>query len=190
MPKPLPPEREHSRENPSLPEYSLADGWKVLTDWLAERITANERPLILIGGASAAGKTTMAGHLGRTVPELISVISLDEHYRTQGDWHDPDSIDFEAITRKVRTARAQGQPVIVEGMFALKSPLLEVADLRVFVDADESTQLARRLSRNAERGAPADAVLAYTRRTVWPAYRKHILPTRQVADFVIRTDQP
>lgn len=173
-----------------MPEYSLADGLNFLTDWLAERITASERPLILIGGASAAGKTTVAGHLERTVSERLSVISLDAYYRTPGDWHNPDSIDFEAVIRKVTTARTQGQPVIVEGMFALKSPFLEIADLRVFVDAGESTQLTRRLSRNVERGAPADAVLAYTRQTVWPAYRKHILPTKQAADFVIRTDQP
>ncbi len=70
--------------------------------------------------------------------------------------------------------------VLVEGLFVLHhTPMREAFDLRVFVDAHEDTQLARRLRRDRdERGYGEHEVRYQWENHVLPAYRSYLKPYR------------
>jgi uridine kinase len=79
--------------------------------------------------------------------------------------------------------------LIVEGIFALYYPeILELADLKIYVDVDDDLQFARRLMRDmVERERTAQSVYKQYITTVKPMYQSYISPTRQNADFIVHT---
>lgn len=85
-----------------------------------------------------------------------------------------------------RTVVMRPSPVlVVEGLFLLHHPpVRERLDLRVFVEASEERQLARRLRRDAlERGYGEDDVRYQWQHHVLPAYRNYLLPHRHLCDL-------
>jgi uridine kinase len=87
---------------------------------------------------------------------------------------------------QARTVDLHPAPVVlVEGLFLLHhEPLRELFDLRVFVEASEESQLARRLRRDAvERGYGEDDVRYQWHHHVLPAYRNYLLPHRHLCDL-------
>ena len=79
--------------------------------------------------------------------------------------------------------------VILEGIFALYPKWLrDMADLKIFVDEDIDTMLARRLIRDVkERWRELDGVLNRYFKFVKPAFFRYVLPYKLNADLVIRT---
>lgn len=79
--------------------------------------------------------------------------------------------------------------LIVEGIFALFFPeILELADLKIYVDVDDDLQFARRLMRDmTERSRTVQSVYTQYVNTVKPMYQRYISPTRQKADFIVHT---
>lgn len=97
--------------------------------------------------------------------------------------------DFETHKRlqnKVTTVYG-ANVIIFEGIFGLfDKKVLEMMDLKVFVDTDTDICLARRIKRDvAERGFDVAGVLKLYQRFVKPSYDNYVYPTKKNADVVI-----
>jgi len=79
------------------------------------------------------------------------------------------------------------QVVVVEGAHVLCTPaLVELFDIRVFVDTPADIRFIRRLLRDqAERGRTAESVIAQYLATVRPGHERLTEPSRVNADFVV-----
>ncbi|MBP7116768.1 MAG: hypothetical protein KBB33_00305, partial [Candidatus Cloacimonetes bacterium] len=79
----------------------------------------------------------------------------------------------------------------LEGIFALYYPeLLELSDLKIFVDTDADIRLARRMARDiVDRGRTADSVLEQYLGTVKPSHTAFIEPSKKNADVIIPGDK-
>jgi uridine kinase len=123
----------------------------------------------------------------------------------------PHSIDFEAyasdirkiqegksITRqeytfnnpnkKPRMLTFEPAPVVVvEGIFVLYYPeLVNLLDLKVYIDAKDHIKLKRRIVRDkVERGYDLDDVLYRYEKHVMPTYEKYIAPFKHDADLIV-----
>ncbi len=77
--------------------------------------------------------------------------------------------------------------VIVEGTHVLCTPeLIDLFDIRVFVDTPADIRFIRRLLRDqSERGRTADSVVAQYLATVRPGHERLTEPSRVRADFII-----
>ncbi|MFN3403304.1 MAG: uridine kinase [Cytophagaceae bacterium] len=77
--------------------------------------------------------------------------------------------------------------IVVEGVFVFYFPeILEMLDLKIFIDAKEHIKLKRRLVRDKEeRGYDIEDVLYRYEYHVAPTYEKYIEPFRHDADLVI-----
>ena len=84
--------------------------------------------------------------------------------------------------------------LIVEGLFIFHySEVNELLDYRIFLDADESVALDRRLRRDLiERGYDRDDVMYKWTNHVVPSFQEYLLPYKEVCDLVIinNTDEP
>ncbi len=101
--------------------------------------------------------------------------------------------DFIAHTPSGQTERVEpGQPVIVEGLFALYwADLRPLFTTKVFVEAPDEVCLARRQLRDVrERGRTVEWVLRQYTETVRPMAERYVLPTRQFADIVVSGEAP
>ena len=96
--------------------------------------------------------------------------------------------DFVTHTRLPETTCVVARPlVIVEGILVLAIPALrEMLDLKVFVEASETTRLARRTERDmAERGRTRQGAEAQYFRVTRPMHDKYVEPSRHHADVVV-----
>jgi uridine kinase len=78
--------------------------------------------------------------------------------------------------------------IIVEGILLLAAPeLVPLFDLKVFVNADESVRLARRMIRDVEqRGRTPRSVMSQFFMTVRPMHETYIEPQRNHADIILQ----
>ncbi|WP_208590084.1 uridine kinase [Gracilibacillus suaedae] len=77
--------------------------------------------------------------------------------------------------------------IIIEGILILDDPrLMELMDIKVFVDTDADLRIIRRLLRDInERGRSIDSVINQYIQTVRPAHLQFIEPTKRYADVII-----
>jgi len=77
--------------------------------------------------------------------------------------------------------------IIVEGILLFHpQSVLDLLDMKLFVDTDADTRLARRVRRDiSERGRSLESVLNQYERFVKPAFDQFILPTKKHADVII-----
>ncbi|WP_140938437.1 uridine kinase family protein [Sphingobacterium lumbrici] len=84
--------------------------------------------------------------------------------------------------------------LIVEGLFIFHyTEINELLDYRIFIDAEESVALARRLKRDLiERGYDKDDVMYKWTEHVVPSYNQYLLPYREICDKVLvnNTEDP
>ncbi|MEJ5056223.1 uridine kinase family protein [Sphingobacterium sp. MYb382] len=84
--------------------------------------------------------------------------------------------------------------LIVEGLFIFHyTEVNELLDYRIFLDADESVALDRRLRRDLiERGYDEEDVMYKWTNHVVPSYQEYLLPHKEECDLVIinNTDDP
>ena len=134
--------------------------------------------IVLIGGGTASGKTTIAEALAHRTGALH--IAHDRYYRDvdparleAANFDHPDALDTHLLVedlRSLRAGRAVALPVyefprhrraahtdrvdphplvIVEGILALTDPTLRAeAHLSVYIDTDDDLRLARRVARD------------------------------------------
>ncbi|TJZ63093.1 uridine kinase [Sphingobacterium olei] len=84
--------------------------------------------------------------------------------------------------------------LIVEGLFIFHyTEINDLLDYRIFIDAEESVALERRLKRDLiERGYDKDDVMYKWIEHVAPSYNQYLLPYRDICDNVLinNTDDP
>ncbi|MCB5261577.1 MAG: uridine kinase [Candidatus Cloacimonetes bacterium] len=140
-------------------------------------------------------------------------LSMEE--RAKVNFDHPDSIDKDYLMKDVRDmlagkavnvpdydfvthSRKEGKlciadadVIILEGIFALYYPeLIELSDLKIYVDTDADTRLARRIARDIiERGREVEGVLDQYMQTVKPSHAAFIEPSKKNADVIIPGDK-
>lgn len=125
--------------------------------------------------------------------------SIDKEYLLQdlaqmlaGEAVNVPEYDFATHSRgEGKLCIADADLVILEGIFALYYPeLLELSDLKIYVDTDADTRLARRLARDImERGREVEGVLDQYLNTVKPSHAAFIEPSKKNADLIIPGDK-
>jgi uridine kinase len=139
----------------------------------------------------------------------LADMPLDE--RHQANFDHPDSIDSDMMvnhllrlkqgrdidmpvydmvthTRKDRVQTIHPRPVvIVEGILIFSEPrVLNLLDVRVFVDTPDDVRLMRRLRRDVnERGRPFEQTLDQYERTIRPMHFEFVEPSKRHADVII-----
>jgi uridine kinase len=103
------------------------------------------------------------------------------------------SYDFTGHVRGTQEDCFDPRPVVlVEGILVLCSASLRsLMDARVYVEADASTRLARRIARDVvSRGRTPEDVRAQVARTVEPMHRAYVEPSRAFAQLVVDGTAP
>ena len=96
--------------------------------------------------------------------------------------------DFTTNDRRKEWKTVYGASVIIfEGIMAfLDKELLQLLDMKVFVDTDSDIRLVRRLHRDVtERGRDIERVIKQYNKFVKPAFEQFIEPTMRLADIVV-----
>ncbi|MFD1646010.1 uridine kinase [Haloarchaeobius litoreus] len=96
--------------------------------------------------------------------------------------------DFEIHNRTEETVTVEPSDVIVvEGIFALyDDAILDMCDLRVFVETDADVRILRRIRRDVlERGRELAGVIDQYLSTVKPMHEQFVDPTKKNADVII-----
>eukprot|EP00892_Ulva_mutabilis_P012257 jgi/Ulvmu1/9403/UM051_0031.1 len=118
----------------------------------------------------------------------FSEIRATLHALRAGDIAEIPTYDFVTSSRTpVATKVHTTDLILFDGILAFYDPEVRgLFDLKVFVDADADTRLARRLRRDiAQRGRSVDAVLNQYERTVKPSFESYIAPTKKFADVIV-----
>ncbi len=136
-------------------------------------------------------------------------LPLEERHKINFDH--PDSLEFDLLVEHIRLlkdGKGVEQPrysyltctrsddtisveprdvVIVEGILIYTHrPLVELIDLKVFVDADADDRLGRVIHRDMEeRGRSVQQVLDRYEKTVKPMHLQFIEPSKRVADVIV-----
>lgn len=164
-----------------------------------------EQANIVIGvaGGSGSGKSTFARLLAEKLQPMKTVLlSTDGFFkhplprmvspatgREYEDWNSPASIDREQLAASVRQSCLEGekpQVVIVEGLSALYFPeLLELLDLKIFIDLDSDERMYRRIKRNMGMwNVTMEEVADYYLEAAKFGEEKHFLLTRRNSDLI------
>ncbi len=164
-----------------------------------------------IGQKLKALKTVIISH--DNYYRRLDHLSMEE--RSKVNFDHPDSIDKEYLLQDVQDmlsgqavnvpdydfvshSRMEGKlciadadVVILEGIFALYYPeLVELSDLKIYVDTDADTRLARRIARDTvDRGRDVESVLEQYLQTVKPSHAAFIEPSKKNADLIIPGDK-
>lgn len=96
--------------------------------------------------------------------------------------------DFATHTRKQETEHLVPKPVVlVEGILIFAEPrILELLDVRVFVDTPDDIRFIRRLQRDiVERGRTVESVIAQYYATVRPMHFEFVESSKRYADIII-----
>ncbi len=96
--------------------------------------------------------------------------------------------DFKTHTRSDRIEVIEPKPVvIVEGILIFAEPrVLNLLDVRVFVDTPDDVRLMRRLRRDiTERGRTFERTLEQYERTIRPMHFEFVEPSKRHADIII-----
>ncbi len=96
--------------------------------------------------------------------------------------------DFVAHTRSDETIPVSPKNIIlIDGILIFSEPkLLELMDIKIFVDTDDDVRLLRRLKRDIlERGRDFDGVLKQYETFVRPMHLEFVEPSKRYADIII-----
>jgi uridine kinase len=96
--------------------------------------------------------------------------------------------DFKTHTRTDKIEIIEPRPVvIVEGILIFTEPrVLDLLDVRVFVDTPDDIRLIRRLKRDhAERGRTYEHTMQQYMRTIRPMHYEFVEPSKRHADVII-----
>lgn len=96
--------------------------------------------------------------------------------------------DFKTHTRSNQTEHIEPKPVvIVEGILIFSEPrILDLLDVRVFVDTPDDIRFIRRLQRDIiERGRTVESVIAQYYATVRPMHYEFVETSKRHADLII-----
>ena len=123
-------------------------------------------------------------------PNAVEFSLLHEHLKKLRDGHSINAPQYEYAThsRKKETLLIQPQKVIiVEGILILNDPkILEMLDIKLYVDTDSDVRFIRRLKRDIfKRGRTIENVIEQYYRTVRPMHLTFVEPSKRNADIII-----
>lgn len=129
------------------------------------------------------------------------VVNFDEPFSIDFDTYEKDIISLRSGKTVLREEYTFNNPdktpqiltlnpapiIVVEGIFVFYMPeILELTDLKVFIDAEEHVKIKRRIIRDKiERGFGLEDVLYRYEKHVVPTYEKYIKPYKSEADIII-----
>jgi uridine kinase len=124
------------------------------------------------------------------LPESFNLKEFVEDIRKlkQGETIQREEYTYNNPLLKPGIVTIQPAPVIIiEGLFVFyEEEILNIMDLKVFIEAKPHIKLKRRIIRdNEERGYDLDDVLYRFEKHVIPTYERYILPYRDSADIII-----
>lgn len=96
--------------------------------------------------------------------------------------------DFSKHIRKEQTTAVTPKEVIlIDGILIFSEPeLLELMDVKIFVDTDDDIRLLRRLKRDInERGRSVESVMEQYQKFVRPMHLEFVQPSKRYADVII-----
>lgn len=99
--------------------------------------------------------------------------------------------DFVNLTRAEPTEWIEpGKIIIIEGILVLEDKRVrDLADIKIFVEADDDLRFIRRLKRDIEeRGRTLESVVKQYLETVKPMHYAFVKPTKRYADIIIPND--
>jgi uridine kinase len=112
--------------------------------------------------------------------DIKKLIKGDVVYKKEYNFNNPLAV--------VKILEINPAPIlIVEGLFILHfNEISNLLDLRIFIEADESVALQRRIKRDGmERGYPEEDVLYKWHNHVVPAYNDFLMPYRDACNKII-----
>nr|XP_035941434.1 uridine-cytidine kinase-like 1 isoform X3 [Halichoerus grypus] len=144
-------------------------------------------------------------------PQVLTTQQQEQAAHNNFNFDHPDAFDFDLIVstlKKLKQGKSVKVPVydftthsrkkdwktlyganviIFEGIMAFADKtLLELLDMKIFVDTDSDIRLVRRLRRDiSERGRDIEGVIKQYNKFVKPAFDQYIQPTMRVADIVV-----
>lgn len=123
-------------------------------------------------------------------PSAFDIARLVEDLKTlnAGNPIEVPVYDYVQYTRSDRTIRVEPKPIILlEGLFVLYyAQLLDLIDLKVYIQADADIRLIRRIRRDqVERGRSLESILTQYTDTIKPMHEAFIAPTKKNADIII-----
>ena len=149
-----------------------------------------------------------------SMDSFYKVLSEEQHEmaaRNEYNFDHPDAFDFDLLNetlkrlrdgkkvevpiynfvthrREAKTVSMYGANVLIfEGILAFHNKdVLDLLDMKVFVDTDSDVRLSRRLNRDiTQRGRDIKGVLEQYERHVKPAFDYYIAPSMQHADIIV-----
>jgi len=135
--------------------------------------------IIAIGGASTAGKSTLAAKIGEVYDHRKVKVFCQDSYvkpepeipliRNHIDWEIPASIDFKKFYKAIVIASEQYEVVIAEGlMIYYHRQTVDLFNKRLFVDIDKETFLKRK-ARDLRWGKEPPWYMEH----IWESYQKY-----------------
>lgn len=123
-------------------------------------------------------------------PSSLETELLIRHIKALSDGYPVEVpvYDFAQHIRKEETRNTVPKKVIVvDGILIFSEPeLLELMDVKIFVDTDDDVRLIRRLRRDiVERGRSVEGVLNQYETFVRPMYLEFVDPSKRYADVII-----
>ncbi|XP_039202054.1 uridine-cytidine kinase-like 1 isoform X1 [Crotalus tigris] len=143
--------------------------------------------------------------------KVLNKEQQEQAARNEYNFDHPDAFDFDlliSVLRKLKEGKSVKVPVydftthsrrkewktiyganviIFEGILSFANKeLLQLLDMKVFVDTDSDIRLVRRLKRDImERGRDVAGVIKQYSKFVKPSFEQYIEPTMQAADIVV-----
>ncbi|XP_040985704.1 uridine kinase-like protein 1, chloroplastic isoform X2 [Juglans microcarpa x Juglans regia] len=165
-----------------------------------------KQPFVIgVSGGTASGKTTVCDMIIQQLHDhRVVLVNQDSFYRGLTDdelkhvheynFDHPDAFDTEQLLECIGKLKS-GQPVhvnasdviILEGILVFHDQRVRnLMNMKIFVDADADTRLARRIKRDTvERSRDVHSVLEQYSKFVKPAFDNFILPSKKYADVII-----
>ena len=127
-------------------------------------------------------------------PEAYDGNLLASHLRLLKNNEEIERPNYDFATHKRKeevTIVYPNDVIIVEGIMTFQYPeLLKLADLKVFIDADEHVRFNRRFDRDQkERGRTPEYIIYQFNHIVIPNQKLYIDPTKSLADLVIENSE-
>ena len=123
-------------------------------------------------------------------PDSLETELLVTHLKALRQWETVEIpiYDFTTHSRTHQTLRvAPSQVILVEGILIFAdSNLLDMFDVKIFVDTPPDIRFIRRLQRDIqERGRSVESVIHQYETTVRPMHLEFVEPSKRVADVII-----
>lgn len=123
-------------------------------------------------------------------PDSLDTPLLIEHIRAlrEGKQVHIPTYDFNTHSRTSSYDLVQPRKIIiVDGILIFSEPeLLQLMDMKIFVDTADDIRLIRRISRDTlERGRTVDSVIDQYLRTVRPMHDLYVEPSKRRADIIL-----